>query len=664
MKWFLALLIFAPITGWGQANTALAESCVRHYASHYGVPVELVAAFIDVESRWNPRAVSNKGALGLMQLMPATARRFGAYQPFDPEQNIAAGTRYVTTLMWEFHGDLRLVAAAYYAGDRWVGNAAAHIEVPAITRNIGTIAEYDPEFAVTIYGKVFRHQVDSQKETSFSGSQIMPISTSVSDMYGTATYALAGHFPVFLEDNPRAATEAAIEVVEGHIATRHPIPASIQEKSLQIGGTTVRLIEDGSRYWAWEIETGQPDSFQMIVQRLIGKLHESDMDQAKEMVAVFMATNRSAILWGRLLMVAAQKPDIYAPLLWDLATHEEILLCADTAKDAIDAIAAFYLLRTDQERSSFEKNVFSYGEGDPVYQSVRQASLETLFQTIREQNLVTDQARALAVPEEGEAPALNHRPLSFQGGAVEYPFLERLQDNGVDVEAPANSTLLSLIAEFNTKTGPGNLPRPQIEDLPTALGELRKLRNGIETAEAVHADGHIIARARQLLSNGNLAVLESAQRTKASFAGADLQTIQEIALSFSENDARNARDSIRELAVVQLYLLAQHPLAAKKAIKRLEGLASDADPIIRQAVLRNLATLFVQVPRKVPTARITPLYPISNRKSRTRRRDSPTTRLARSTRTTRITAHPWMRRVARPLLTLWTIFTSGRMWLR
>ena len=478
-------------------------------------------------------------------------------------------------------------------------NAAAHIEVPAITRNIGTIAEYDPEFAVTIYGKVFRHQVDSQKETSFSGSQIMPISTSVSDMYGTATYALAGHFPVFLEDNPRAATEAAIEVVEGHIATRHPIPASIQEKSLQIGGTTVRLIEDGSRYWAWEIETGQPDSFQMIVQRLIGKLHESDMDQAKEMVAVFMATNRSAILWGRLLMVAAQKPDIYAPLLWDLATHEEILLCADTAKDAIDAIAAFYLLRTDQERSSFEKNVFSYGEGDPVYQSVRQASLETLFQTIREQNLVTDQARALAVPEEGEAPALNHRPLSSQGGVVEYPFLERLQDNGVDVEAPANSTLLSLIAEFNTKTGPGNLPRPQIEDLPTALGELRKLRNGIETAEAVHADGHIIARARQLLSNGNLAVLESAQRTKASFAGADLQTIQEIALSFSENDARNARDSIRELAVVQLYLLAQHPLAAKKAIKRLEGLASDADPIIRQAVLRNLATLFVQVPRKV-----------------------------------------------------------------
>jgi soluble lytic murein transglycosylase-like protein len=78
----------------------------------------LIAALIDVESRWNPRAVSNKGAKGLMQLMPATAKRYGAFDPFNPEQNIAAGTRYVTALMWEFHGDLRLVSAAYYAGDR------------------------------------------------------------------------------------------------------------------------------------------------------------------------------------------------------------------------------------------------------------------------------------------------------------------------------------------------------------------------------------------------------------------------------------------------------------------------------------------------------------------------------------------------------------------
>jgi soluble lytic murein transglycosylase len=117
-RWLCLLLIVIPQFAYGEVDPAHAERFVLQYAAHYRVPPELIAAFIDVESRWNPRAVSAKGAMGLMQLMPATARRFGAFQPFDVEQNIAAGTRYVTELMWEFHGDLRLVAAAYYAGDR------------------------------------------------------------------------------------------------------------------------------------------------------------------------------------------------------------------------------------------------------------------------------------------------------------------------------------------------------------------------------------------------------------------------------------------------------------------------------------------------------------------------------------------------------------------
>ncbi len=119
-RWLILLALVIPRFAFGQPDPAPAAGFVRQYAAHYGVPPELIGALIDVESRWNPRAVSNKGAMGLMQLMPGTARRFGAFEPFDVEQNIAAGTRYVTSLMWEFHGDLRLVAAAYYAGDRGI----------------------------------------------------------------------------------------------------------------------------------------------------------------------------------------------------------------------------------------------------------------------------------------------------------------------------------------------------------------------------------------------------------------------------------------------------------------------------------------------------------------------------------------------------------------
>lgn len=137
MTMFSILLLSA--VAHGQIRPSFAEQCVERYAQHYNVPTELIAALIDVESGWNPYAVSDKGAMGLMQLMPSTARRFGAAKPFDVEQNIAAGTRYVTTLMWEFHGDLRLVTAAYYAGDHWVGKAQLNYSNPDVVAYVRAV---------------------------------------------------------------------------------------------------------------------------------------------------------------------------------------------------------------------------------------------------------------------------------------------------------------------------------------------------------------------------------------------------------------------------------------------------------------------------------------------------------------------------------------------
>jgi soluble lytic murein transglycosylase len=138
IRCMLMLLVF-PSLGHGQTDPLPALRIVKQYAAHYRVPAEFIAAFIDVESRWNPRAVSPKGAMGLMQLMPATAKRFGAFEPFDVEQNIAAGTRYVTELMWEFHGDLRLVAAAYYAGDRNIAREQLDYRNPEVVAYVQAV---------------------------------------------------------------------------------------------------------------------------------------------------------------------------------------------------------------------------------------------------------------------------------------------------------------------------------------------------------------------------------------------------------------------------------------------------------------------------------------------------------------------------------------------
>ena len=103
-----------------QDQRTMAMQWADHYAAAYQVPCELVQSVIEVESAWNPRAVSTKGAVGLMQLMPATAMTFGVTNRFDIEQNIRGGVAYLARLLKLFDGDLRLVAAAYLAGENRV----------------------------------------------------------------------------------------------------------------------------------------------------------------------------------------------------------------------------------------------------------------------------------------------------------------------------------------------------------------------------------------------------------------------------------------------------------------------------------------------------------------------------------------------------------------
>jgi len=92
------------------------DDLVVKYAREQGLRSDLVRAVIQVESGYEPRAVSSKGALGLMQLMPTTAARLGVSKPFDPEQNIKGGTKYLRQLMDQFDGSEELALAAYNAG--------------------------------------------------------------------------------------------------------------------------------------------------------------------------------------------------------------------------------------------------------------------------------------------------------------------------------------------------------------------------------------------------------------------------------------------------------------------------------------------------------------------------------------------------------------------
>jgi len=96
------------------------DNLIRQAALNEGMDPHLIRGIVQVESQFNPRARSSKGAMGLMQLMPETATLMGVRDPWDPHENITAGTKYFSSLMRRYGGDVRKALAAYNAGPKAV----------------------------------------------------------------------------------------------------------------------------------------------------------------------------------------------------------------------------------------------------------------------------------------------------------------------------------------------------------------------------------------------------------------------------------------------------------------------------------------------------------------------------------------------------------------
>jgi soluble lytic murein transglycosylase-like protein len=151
------------------------DRIVQEAAQRHRLDPALVKAVISTESGWNTRAISQKGAVGLMQLIPATAQRFGVGNPFDPAQNIEGGTTYLKTLLDRYNGDLTKSLAAYNAGEHAVdlsGGVPAYRETRRYVQKV-TSAYYRPDSGRTFPlwsppRPILRQEVDAHGRVVFT----------------------------------------------------------------------------------------------------------------------------------------------------------------------------------------------------------------------------------------------------------------------------------------------------------------------------------------------------------------------------------------------------------------------------------------------------------------------------------------------------------------
>ena len=151
----------SPEPGDGRLDRIVSEAAQRHQ-----LDPALVKAGISTESGWNPYAVSRKGAMGLMQLIPATAERFGVGNPYDPAENVEGGTAYLKSLLDRYNGDLTKSLAAYNAGERAVDQSGGVPWYPETRRYVKKVTN-------AYFGS------DSDRDSTLGGHRKRPVRREV-----------------------------------------------------------------------------------------------------------------------------------------------------------------------------------------------------------------------------------------------------------------------------------------------------------------------------------------------------------------------------------------------------------------------------------------------------------------------------------------------------
>jgi hypothetical protein len=485
----------------------------------------------------------------------------------------------------------RALLSQLLAGERFANHA--HEDMPAVARKAKNIAGHDPNFAVEIYRVAFTQRVLDRSATSMGNSQILPLTSNKRQDYDHARWQLAQYVPGFLERDPILGVRVLIAALEGQLVSEHPTDA--KEQSITVAGQTVALLDDGSRIWAHDPDDrhAHANNAASMIEAFKKRLLNAPASNAVSLAQFAIARNRMALVWARMFLAAARRPDVLGHLMWPFASSPQFLRSSDTRKDAIDAIGAVYSMVSPADKRQFEESAFAIPfDGYENPERAKRRFLATLFGTIGDDKLETDAAKQLLSEATAEAiPRGNPRPFSVftETSAVE-PYYW-LTEAGVDIESDANAGLLRLV-----EAAPGR-PKPDGTHSASVAEGARAL---IALADALQNSGPpsqmVIDHARTTLLQG----CENLARRKSELHAAPdvVRSLASLVESYLEVGASTAapaesQTSLRAAAVeVALLLCSANEETATRLTPKVEPLLTDEAEKVRAAIAEDMGQLW------------------------------------------------------------------------
>ena len=487
----------------------------------------------------------------------------------------------------------RALLSQLLTGDRFENHA--YEDLPPLARKAKNIAAHDPDFAVEIYRTAFAHRVLDRSKTAMGNSRILAMASNKRQDYEHSRWQLSQFVPKFLERDPALGIRLLIAALEGTVASEHPMDA--KEQSITIAGQSVALLDDGSSIWAHDPDDqyAHADNVSGMVEAFKKRLLDGPAAEAISLAQLAIASNRLALLWARMFLATARRPDVFGLIMWPFASAPQFLQSNDTRKDAIDAIAAVYSTVNYADRRQFEHAMFAIRfEGYENPDRARQRFLATVFSTIGNDKLETDAAKQLLTEASAKSiPRANKRPFSIftETSAVKKYYW--LIDAGVDIDDDENAALLGLAEAVSGHRVSNGTHIAGVADSARAL---IALADALQRSKPPSHSQMVIDYARTTLLQGceSLARRKQELRTDSQV----VRSLSEIVEHYLQVDAsasgfEKSQIDLRATTVeVALFLCAVDGETATRFAPKIEPLLTDKAEKVRTVVADQLGNLW------------------------------------------------------------------------